>query len=75
MVIRRLVFGEMDRRELLEALRRCRGACVEAHRHTGFDTDLYKRVTALEGAIDDVAEVLTGNREHFWLKSYGTPST
>jgi hypothetical protein len=73
MVSRRRVLAESDRAALLEALRRCRDACVETHRRAGFDTDIYRRVTALQGAIDDVAEVLTGDRKHFWLKPYGTP--
>ncbi len=63
----RRVFTDSDGAVLLEALRHCRDACVEAHRRAPFHSDIYRRTTALQAAIDDVAEQLTGNRQHFWL--------
>jgi hypothetical protein len=30
--------------------------------------DLYRRTDILRKALDDVVEVLTGDRTHFWLK-------
>lgn len=63
----RRFFTERDGKVFLQALRVCRDACVEVQRRAPIDTPVYRRTTALQAAIDDVAEVLTGNRQHFWL--------
>ena len=69
----RRVFDEVAKRELLEAVGRCRKACVEASRQAPIHEPIYDAVGGLMGAIDDVAMVLTGDRRHFWIKPHSTP--
>jgi len=61
------MFTETDRQKLLSAIEHCRKASVDAP-CTG---DIYARTSALIDTIDAVAELLTGNRQYFWLE----PST
>jgi hypothetical protein len=65
------MFTETDRQALLNAIEQCRKASIDALRRAPCTGDIYARTSALVDAIDDVAELLTGNREHFWLE----PST
>ncbi len=51
----------------------CRHACNEAIGRAPIRDEIARRAEALKTAIGDVAEVLTGDREHFWLKPYGGP--
>jgi hypothetical protein len=44
---------------------------VKARRKADYDSDIYKRLDRLMTTIDDVAESLTGDVEHFWLKPNG----
>jgi hypothetical protein len=63
------MFTETDRQKLLSAIEQCRKASFDAlRRATGH---IYARTSALIDAIDAVAELLTGNRQYFWLE----PST
>lgn len=70
---RRRRFYESDAMALLTAIAACRDACIEALRKAPPTDEIAKRTRALSEAIDDVAEVLTGSREHFWLKPDGGP--
>ena len=70
---RRRQFLESDNAALLRAIGACRDACIEALRRAPPTDEIAKRTRALTDAIDDVVEVLTGNREHFWLKPHGGP--
>jgi hypothetical protein len=65
------MFSETDRQALLTAIEQCRKASIDALRRAPCTGDVYARASALVDAIDGVAEVLTGKREHFWLE----PST
>ena len=65
------MFSETDRQALLTAIEQCRKASIDALRRATCTGDIYSRTSALVDAIDGVAEVLTGDREHFWLE----PST
>ena len=56
---------------LIAAIGTCRNACVKARRKADYDSDIYKRLDRLMTTIDDVAESLTGDVEHFWLKPNG----
>jgi len=56
---------------LLAAIEQCRMACIDALCRAPCTGDVYRRTSALVDAIDNVVELLTGNRKHFWLE----PST
>ena len=68
---RRRQLFESDKAALL--IGACREACIESLRRAPIDEEIPKRAQALMHAIDDVAEVLTGDRRHFWLKPHGGP--
>jgi hypothetical protein len=70
---RRRRFLESDVAALLSAIGACRDACIEALRRAPPTDEIARRTRALNEAIDDVVEVLTGNRQHFWLKPHGGP--
>jgi len=67
----RRILTETDRQVLLAAIEQCRKACIDALRRAPCTGDVYRRTSDLVDAIDNVAELLTGNRKHFWLE----PST
>jgi len=62
------MFTEADRQVLLTAIEQCRKASIDALRRAPCTGDVYHRTAALVDAIDGVAEVLTGSRQHFWLE-------
>jgi hypothetical protein len=68
------IFSDMDRDALLAAIGACRSACIRATTAAPIGEPIYVAVGNLQRAIDDIAEVLTGDRTHFHLKS-GGPST
>ena len=70
---RRRRFLESDTSALLKAVGACRDACIEALRRAPPTDEIARRTRALTDAIDDVVEVLTGNRQHFWLAQHGGP--
>ena len=61
------IFTETDRQKLLSAIEQCRKAGIDALGApcTG---NINARTSALIDAIDNVAELLTSNRDHFWLE-------
>jgi hypothetical protein len=63
-------FDDMDRKALLDALEVARRACVQACRKTPIRGEEYLAAEKVQEAIDDAALVLTGRRDHFWLKSH-----
>ena len=65
------MFTETDRQKLLSAIEQCRKASFDALRRAPCTGHIYARTSALIDAIDAVAELLTGNRQYFWLE----PST
>ena len=55
---------------LLEGLEAARRVCVQAGCKAPIRGDAYIAAEKVIEAIDDVALVLTGRRDHFWLKSH-----
>ena len=65
---RRHTFRDHDRDELLRALGACRDAVIRAGTAAVHDPELTAHLHTFRGAIDDLAGVLTGDRQYFWLK-------
>ena len=63
-------FGPNDADALLEAVGACRRACVAASTVAPIGGPIYRAATRLEDEIDLMAEVLTENGRHFWLKPH-----
>ena len=63
-------FDDVDRKALLDALEAARRACVQASRKTLIRGEVYLASEKVMDAIDDAALVLTGRRDHFWLKNH-----
>jgi hypothetical protein len=63
-------FDDMDKKALLDALEGARRACVQANRKTPIRGEVYLATEKVMNAIDDAALVLTGRRDHFWLKGH-----
>ena len=68
-------FGGDDGQALLAAISSCRKACVTASIKAPIDSDVYRSTQRLMDAIDDLAGVLTGDREHFHDKPSPAPSS
>ena len=71
----RRYFGPNDAGALLEAIAACRRACGAASTVAPIGGPIYRAANRLMEEIDLVAEVLTGNRRHFWLKPHSTPGS
>ncbi len=63
-------FNETDAKVLLEALEAARRACVQAGRKAPIRGEVYLAAEKIIDAIDEAALVLTGRRDHFWLREY-----
>lgn len=60
-------FGDSEKAALLKALSECRKASVVALDAALFDRkDVKQGCAELQKAIDNLAEMLTGNFEYFW---------
>lgn len=70
---RRRQFLESDTAALMTAIGTCRLACIAALRQAPPNDLIAERTRKLMNAINGVAEALTGDREHFWLKPHGGP--
>ena len=68
-------FGPNDADALLEAIGACRRACVAASGVAPIGGPIYRTANRLMEEVDLVAEVLTGDRRHFWLKPHSTPGS
>jgi hypothetical protein len=68
-------FSENDSSALLAAIGECRRACVAANSKAPVGGPIYRAAARLMDEIDLVAEVLTGDRRHFWLRPHGTPGS
>jgi hypothetical protein len=68
-------FGPNDADALLEAVGACRRACVAASTVAPIGGPIYRAATRLKDEIDLMAEVLTENGRHFWLKPHSTPGS
>ena len=69
MANRNRYFTDMDRDKLLAAIGECRRACIETNMRAPIQGDVYKACCRLTVAIDELAGVLTGDREHFHIKT------
>ncbi len=63
-------FDDVDQKALLGALEAARRACVQANRKVPIRGEVYLASEKVMDAIDDAALVLTGKRDHFWLREY-----
>ncbi len=59
-------FWDSDKRGLIRAIGACRDACIRAISVAPIDSDVYRKTSALIDSMDDVAEVLTGDRKYFY---------
>jgi hypothetical protein len=69
---RRPHFGFTEQKELLDQLGRARHGVSLCGGAAGFGTSRHNKCDALNKAIDDLAEELTGRREYFWTFGHGT---
>jgi len=68
-------FSENDSAILLAAIGECRRACIGASSKAPIGDPIYRAATRLIEEIDLMAEALTGDRRHFWLKPSSTPGS
>jgi hypothetical protein len=68
MARRRLPLSAHEKADTLEHLRICRARMIDVQRVTPINGPEYKAAEHVNEASDAFAEVLTGNREHFWLQ-------
>ena len=68
-------FSENDSAALLAAVSECRRACIAAQTNATIGGPIYRAVSRLMDEIDLVAEALTGDRRHLWLRPHGTPGS
>lgn len=57
--------------DVLEKLQTGRSGAVRIQAGSPPFRDQYNRARAVIDAIDDLAEELTGDREHFWTRPHG----
>ncbi|PSC05668.1 hypothetical protein SLNSH_06705 [Alsobacter soli] len=72
MVRTRRLFTPYEADALLADLKDCRRACVRALAKAPINGPVARAVSGVTAAIDQVAEVITGDREHFWSKTAST---
>ncbi len=63
-------FDPLDTQQLLAALAVTRRGCVQATRKAPIRGEVYLAAEKVIEAIDDAAFVLTGRRDHFWLRQH-----
>src|SRR5215203_5907711 len=68
-------FSQNDLDRLLAAIGECRRACIAANTQAPIGGPIYRAASRLTEEIDLVAELLTGNRRHFWLKPPTSPGS
>ncbi len=66
------IFSDGDREAMLAAVKACRTACVAVCTKAPIYSAEYVAAGKLMGALDDMAETLTGDRTHFHTKSHST---
>ena len=68
-------FSANDSAILLAAIGECRRACIAANTKAPIGGPIYRAATRLLEEIDLMAEALTGDRSHFWMKPPTTPGS
>jgi len=66
---RQRYFAETDKETLLTEIEKCRNACIAAMTAAPIGGPVYRAAGEVQESIDKLAEVLTGDRTHFHLKS------
>ena len=66
-------FRETEKQALLKAIGECRRACIVGGTHSLFDRkEVQASCYAINEEIDNLAALLTGNRQYFWSKSHSS---
>lgn len=68
---RHMVFMKPELDALLAALDQARTKTIFCGSAAGYGTQRWNKCHVLTGAIDDLAEELTGHREYFWSTGSG----
>ncbi len=66
------IFSELDKRELLDSLRSARHQCTRSLAAAPIYGDEYRAILKLMASLDELAEALTGDREHLWPRTANT---
>jgi hypothetical protein len=67
--------SKRDMEYFISSLRSTREYVIKFEQSQEYHCDRRDKVRAFLDAIDDFAELLTGDREYFWLKSPSYPSS
>ena len=71
----RRYFGDLEKQALLTAIGVCRKACIQACSKAPINEPIYRTCTLVTERIDELAEVLTGDKTYFWLKGGSVSSS
>jgi hypothetical protein len=71
MVNRRRILSDHTSQHALEVAKQCRAACVAICAEAPIGGRAYVAAGRVMDAIDELAEVFTGDRRHFHLKPHG----
>jgi hypothetical protein len=61
---------DSDKEALLDAIRVCRHAAIQAQTVAPIGSDVYRACDPLTNAIDNLARILTGDEAYFHLKRH-----
>jgi len=64
--------GHVNKDQVLKKLRAGRLGAIQVHAEAKIDSDEYRAASAVTGAIDDLAERLTGDQTFFHLKPHSS---
>ena len=73
MIQRQRYFSDNDAEALLSELWACRRACEQAQGSAPTGGHLYRGCEILEGALDEMAFILAGDRRRLWHRVPTTP--
>lgn len=73
MVERKRAFDATEQERLLNALREARRALIRAAESMPRRSVTRAGTDLIINNIDDLAQLLTGSREHFWERQHSTP--
>lgn len=64
--------GHINKEQVLKKLQAGRQGAIQVHTEANINSDAYRAATAVTGAIDDLAEQLTGDVTFFHLKPHSS---
>lgn len=64
--------GHIKKEQVLKKLQAGRQGAIQVHAEAKINSDEYRAATAVTGAIDDLAEQLTGDETFFHLKPHSS---